>query len=151
MKIFCKYPTVNISKLNFWFVICVAKNLIWTTLKAIFSILHFPAVTTADKVIVGVVSVYPPLSPLCFYRPTKVCCEFAGDNWEWMGESHIIGSNASSQCVWILLLCLEWLIREINPTSCVRAHSVFLFYFFTFSDSVSVICLCNWDMNLHFI
>ncbi len=37
MKIFCKCPTVNISKLNFWLVICNAKNFIWTGLKAIFS------------------------------------------------------------------------------------------------------------------
>ncbi len=35
MKIFCKCPTVNISKLNFGLVICIAKNLIWTTLKEI--------------------------------------------------------------------------------------------------------------------
>ncbi len=41
MKIFCKFPTVNISKLNFWLVICIAKNLIWTTLKAIFSIFRY--------------------------------------------------------------------------------------------------------------
>ncbi len=38
MKIFSKFPTVNISKLNFLLVICIAKNFIWTTLKAIFSI-----------------------------------------------------------------------------------------------------------------
>ncbi len=38
MKIFC---TVNISKLNFWLVICIAKNFIWTTLKMIFSIFRF--------------------------------------------------------------------------------------------------------------
>ncbi len=41
MKIFCKCPTVNISKLTFWLVICIAKNFIWTTLKAIFSIFRF--------------------------------------------------------------------------------------------------------------
>ncbi len=41
MKIFCKCPTVNISKLNFWLVICIAKNFIWTTLKMIFSIFRF--------------------------------------------------------------------------------------------------------------
>ncbi len=41
MKIFCKFPTVNISKLNFLLVICIAKDLIWTTLKAIFSIFRF--------------------------------------------------------------------------------------------------------------
>ncbi len=41
MKIFWKFPTVNISKLNFWFVICIAKNFIWTTLKVIFSIFRF--------------------------------------------------------------------------------------------------------------
>ncbi len=41
MKIFCKFPTVNISKLNFWLVICIAKNFIWTTLKVIFSIFRF--------------------------------------------------------------------------------------------------------------
>ncbi len=35
MKIFC---IVNISKPNYWLVICIAKNLIWTTLKMIFSI-----------------------------------------------------------------------------------------------------------------
>ncbi len=34
-------PTVNISKLNYWLVICMALNLIWTTLKMIFSILIF--------------------------------------------------------------------------------------------------------------
>ncbi len=38
MKIFC---TVNISKLNFWLVICIAKNFILTTLKMIFSIFRF--------------------------------------------------------------------------------------------------------------
>ncbi len=37
MKIFCKCPTINISKLYFDN-ICIAKNLIWTTLNAIFSI-----------------------------------------------------------------------------------------------------------------
>ncbi len=41
MKIFCKFPTVNISKLNFWLVICIAKNFIWITLKVIFSIFRF--------------------------------------------------------------------------------------------------------------
>ncbi len=41
MKIFCKFPTLNISKLNFWLVICIAKNFIWTTLKVIFSIFRF--------------------------------------------------------------------------------------------------------------
>ncbi len=41
MKIFCTFSTVNISKLNFWLVICIAKNFIWTTLKAIFSIFRF--------------------------------------------------------------------------------------------------------------
>ncbi len=34
-------PTVNISKLNYWLLICIAKNLIWTTLKMIFSIFRF--------------------------------------------------------------------------------------------------------------
>ncbi len=29
MKIFSKFSTVNISKLNFWLVICIAKNFIW--------------------------------------------------------------------------------------------------------------------------
>ncbi len=37
----CKFLTINISKLNFWLVICIAKNLIWTTLKMIFSIFRF--------------------------------------------------------------------------------------------------------------
>ncbi len=41
MNIFSKFPTVNISKLNFWLVICIAKNYIWTTLKVIFSIFRF--------------------------------------------------------------------------------------------------------------
>ncbi len=48
MKIFCKFPTVNISKLNFWLVICIAKNFIWTTLKAIFSIFRFFAPSDSD-------------------------------------------------------------------------------------------------------
>ncbi len=41
MKIFSTFPTVNISKLNFWLLICIAKNFIWTTLKMIFSIFRF--------------------------------------------------------------------------------------------------------------
>ncbi len=41
MKIFSKFPTINISKLYFWLVICIAKNFIWTTLKMIFSIFRF--------------------------------------------------------------------------------------------------------------
>ncbi len=41
MKIFSKCPTVNVSKLNFWLVICIAKNLICTFLKLIFSIFRF--------------------------------------------------------------------------------------------------------------
>ncbi len=36
-----KFPTVNISKLNFWSVIWIAKNFIWTILKGIFSIFRF--------------------------------------------------------------------------------------------------------------
>ncbi len=40
MKIFSTFPTVNISKL-FLFILCIAKNFIWTTVKAIFSIFLF--------------------------------------------------------------------------------------------------------------
>ncbi len=36
MKIFCTFPTINISKLNFWLVICIAKVFIWATLKGDF-------------------------------------------------------------------------------------------------------------------
>ncbi len=36
-----KISTVNISKHNYWLLICIAKNLIWTTLKVIFSIFRF--------------------------------------------------------------------------------------------------------------
>ncbi len=41
MKIFSTFPNVNISKLNYWLVICIAKNFIWTTLKMIFLIFIF--------------------------------------------------------------------------------------------------------------
>ncbi len=41
MEIFFLFPTVNISKRNFWLVICIAMNYIWTNLKVIFSILEF--------------------------------------------------------------------------------------------------------------
>ncbi len=41
MKIFCKFPTLNISRLIFLLVICIAKNFVWTTLKAIFSIFWY--------------------------------------------------------------------------------------------------------------
>ncbi len=41
MKILCTFPSVNISKRNFLFVICIARNFIWTTLKEIFSIFRF--------------------------------------------------------------------------------------------------------------
>ncbi len=34
-------PTINKSKLNYWLVICIAKNLIWTTLKMISQYLDF--------------------------------------------------------------------------------------------------------------
>ncbi len=36
MKIFFQFYTVNILKLNFWLVICIAKDFIWTILKALF-------------------------------------------------------------------------------------------------------------------
>ncbi len=32
MRIFCKFPTIIISKHHFWLVLCIAKNFIWTTL-----------------------------------------------------------------------------------------------------------------------
>ncbi len=35
MEICCTCPTVNISELNFKLLICFAKNLIWTILKAL--------------------------------------------------------------------------------------------------------------------
>ncbi len=41
MKIFSTFPTIIISKRHYWLVICIAKNLIWTTLKMIFSIFRF--------------------------------------------------------------------------------------------------------------
>ncbi len=41
MKIFCTFSTLNISQRNFWLVICITKNFIWTTLKMIFSIFRF--------------------------------------------------------------------------------------------------------------
>ncbi len=41
MKIFCTFPIANISTLNFWLLICIAKNFIWTTLKMILSIFRF--------------------------------------------------------------------------------------------------------------
>ncbi len=41
MKIFCTFPTVNLSKHIFWLVICIAKGFIWTTLKVIYSIFRF--------------------------------------------------------------------------------------------------------------
>jgi len=41
MKIFSTFSIVNISKRNFWLLICIAENFIWTTLKMIFSIFRF--------------------------------------------------------------------------------------------------------------
>ncbi len=41
MKIFSTFPIINISKLNFWLLICIAEILIWTSLKMIFSIFIF--------------------------------------------------------------------------------------------------------------
>ncbi len=38
MKVFSKFPNLNISKRNFLLVMCIAKNLIWTTLEVNFSI-----------------------------------------------------------------------------------------------------------------
>ncbi len=53
MKIFCKFPTINISKLNFWFVICFPKNFIWTTLKAIFSVFRIFFCIQIFKIVVS--------------------------------------------------------------------------------------------------
>ncbi len=41
IKILVNFPTVNISKRIFWLIICIAKNLIWTTLTMIFSIFFY--------------------------------------------------------------------------------------------------------------
>ncbi len=54
MKIFSKFPTVNISKINFWVLICIAKDFIWTTLKAIFhniSIFLYPQIADFQVVV----------------------------------------------------------------------------------------------------
>ncbi len=52
MKIFCKFPSVNISKLTFWLVIHIANNLICTTLKAIFSVFRFFFATSDSQIVV---------------------------------------------------------------------------------------------------
>ncbi len=52
MKIFCKFLTVDISKINFWLVIYIAKNFIWTTLKGIFTIFWFICYQIPDLQIV---------------------------------------------------------------------------------------------------
>ncbi len=52
MKIFCKFPTVNILKLNFWLVICSAKNFIWTDL-LIYQIPDFQIVCISAKYILS--------------------------------------------------------------------------------------------------
>ncbi len=59
MGIFHKFPTI--SKLNFWLVICIAKNFIWTTLKAIFSVflLNFLHPQIPDFQIVVQILSYP--------------------------------------------------------------------------------------------
>ncbi len=36
-----KFTTVNLSKRNYWLVICIAKNLVWRAWKMIFSIFRF--------------------------------------------------------------------------------------------------------------
>ncbi len=62
MKIFCKFPTVNISKLNCWLVICIAKDFILSASKAIFSVFRFfwaPSVPDFQIVVSQTNIVYP--------------------------------------------------------------------------------------------
>ncbi len=61
MKTFCKFPTINISKPNFWLVICIAKNFIWTTLKAIFLIFFRTLRLQIDFQIVSISDKYCPI------------------------------------------------------------------------------------------
>ncbi len=62
MKIFDTFPTINIPKLNFWLVICIAKKFIWTTLKAIFLIFWFflhPQIPDFQILYLGQILLYP--------------------------------------------------------------------------------------------
>ncbi len=50
MKIFCKFPTANISKVNFCLVICIAKSFILDNI-IIYKILLHPQIPDFQKVV----------------------------------------------------------------------------------------------------
>ncbi len=91
MKIFSKCPTVNISKLNFWLLICIAKNFIWTTLKMIFSIFRFvlhpqiPDLQILSKPYINGNIIYSAFR-LCInlnFKKNDLLTGFGSCTWEW--------------------------------------------------------------------
>ncbi len=52
MEIFCKFHTVNISKLNICLLLYNTKNFIWTTLKISFLLLKFSFLAPSDSSVI---------------------------------------------------------------------------------------------------
>ncbi len=107
-------------KLNFLFAICIAKNLIWTTLKAIFSIFRF--------------FLRPQIPDLCIFvsRPNIVLSQETIHQW----EAYLFSFRMRSKCQF----------PKIDPYDWFCGPGVTLFY--TFNTLLLLLLLCKLSIIL---
>ncbi len=94
MKIFSTFPTINISKLNFCLVICIANYFIWTTLKMIFSIFRFSNSCISAKYC-PIITNHTSMERLfiqMMYKSTLIT-GFVLQGHIWLGYLHVIMHN----------------------------------------------------------
>ncbi len=129
MKILCKCPTI-VDQLNFWLVICFAKNFIWITLKANFSIIFYFAPSDSwflncclSAKSCPILTSRIPMESLFILISDDVYIYF----WDWFcGPGSHIGCYLTFRALWVLIwprlwhknvllmLLLWWYYRSVN-------------------------------------
>ncbi len=126
MKIFYKFPTVNTSKLNFWLVICIAKNFIWTALKAIFSIFRFCLHPVRDPTLSQ--SPQSPATTLIrsqspeYWSPAPAACNQHSFKYTLHSDTHRLVYRSPTWTS-LTLSILTFMCLPSDPPVLLRSHS----------------------------
>ncbi len=130
MKIFSKFTSVNISKLHFWLVICIAKNFIWTSLKAIFSIFRFFYIFQIGQILSYPNKLY--IDGKLIYSAFRWCINLNWKNWPlWL-------------VLWSRVKYIKWFNKKNEQIIWQNCEIVSSLYF-TFAGYVFVFMPCKWN------
>jgi len=120
MIIFCKFPTVNISKPNFWLNNMHGWELHWTTLKVIFSIFRFSCTfrfQIFSYICISIQILSYPIKPYIngklIYSDFRWCINLNFEKITLMVQGHIYGW-------WLLLRSLLLLFDRILIPNVLR-------------------------------